>query len=359
MKRTLIVVLVGALLITAALAAAQQGRAPAVAESPGSAAGVPVQTVLVTAITAGTGGPIRTMGTLRAQKEVNLAFPVSGVVEAVIADEGDAVAAGDVLARLDPVPYRSAVIEAEARITYLQSRLSRAERLFNENLVSEEHLEQVTSELRVTEARLELARWNLDRTELRAPFDGRVLRRTVERGQVVSGEVAVYELLAVDELEVTVGVAAKDLPRVLAASEIRVRLTDRPEVEVMGWIDHIPVSSDPASGTVPVVVRVSNPDGALLPGLLVECEFAALIGAGTELALARPGIPVSTLRMTSFGPGVFLVEGDIVRSVPVTVEQIRGETVIVRDGVSPGDLLVDEPPDRLRDGDRVLTASAG
>lgn len=299
---------------------------------------------------------LRSTGTLRPGRELAQSFAVRGVVAQIAADEGDAVRSGAMLGRLDPVPFEAEVERAEARLRFLDARLARSEELLRAKAISAEEADADRAERAAVAAQLRQARWQLERSVLRAPFDARVRSRALEVGQVVAPGTTVIELVAVDTLEVEVAVGARELGRLDLAAPVTLRSPDRPGESFRGWIDHTPVSGDARSGSVPLLVNVAGHSGRLLPGLLVECSFASRSGAQRP---SHPRIPVSAVRVADEGPVVFRVEEGRARRVAVELGDVRDSHVEVVAGLSPGDVVVADAPDRLRDGDSVLPREEG
>jgi RND family efflux transporter MFP subunit len=231
--------------------------------------------------------------------------------------------------------------------------------------VTREELDADRTDAAAVEAQLATARWNLDHAVLRAPFEGKVTGRRIELGEVVAAGAPAYTLLAVDTLQVEVAVPARDLAGLALDRPIAVRAADQPEITAFGALDHPPVAGDPRSGAVTLVVNVPDPEGRFLPGTLVECAVVARNASpgSTAPAMASPGssmcsvvVPLSALRVTTRGPVVFRVRDGRVESVPVRTGPVRGDAVRILSGLRPGDTIVNEIPDRLRDGDPVSIA---
>jgi RND family efflux transporter MFP subunit len=355
----ILVATVAAMVVAPHLATGDQSRREArVQAMPASDEAVRVQVVRVRAHD----GPVpthalRASGTLEARRHVPLAFAVAGVVEELRHDEGDAVERGDALARLDPVPFESAVERAESRVAYLEKSLARSRMLREQRALSDEEYDAQDAELTAARAELRLARWNLERSVLRAPFDGHVLTRHVERGQVVANGTPAFELIELRTLELDAALPASDLALVDLDGAVTVVARDDPRVRATGRVEHAPLRSDARSGSVPLRVVVDNAERRLLPGMVVEATFGsrAADATGDELR-----IPLSALRVDDLGQAVWRVTDDRrVERVDVELGPVRGDTVVVTGGLRAGDLVVDEAPDRLRAGDEVVVADRG
>lgn len=298
---------------------------------------------------------IRASGTLEPRRQAPLAFAVGGVVTRLDGDEGSAVDAGAPLARLDRVPFESAVQQARARVDYLEKSLARSATLRAQKALSEEEFDAQEAELSGARAQLQMAEWNLDRSELRAPFDGHVVTRHLELGQVVAPGTPAFDFVELTTLEVDAALPATDLGGIDLDAAVVLISRDDPRIRAVGRVDHAPIRSDQRSGTIPVRVVVDNAERRLLPGMVVEVEFAPRtnVEGGSEIV-----VPLSALRLDDDGASVWRIEGDRVQRIAVELGPVRGARVVVSEGLHDGDRIVDEAPDRLREGDVVETNAA-
>jgi RND family efflux transporter MFP subunit len=327
--------------------AAHAQSAPAARES-----AIPVLVITVRPAAAST-SELRAVGTLRPRRHAPVAFAVAGVIGRLEVDEGVAVGEGTPLARLDTVPFTSAVQQAEARVRFLERSLERSENLHAQKALTDEELDAQRAELEATRAQLRLARWSLERAVLRAPFDGHVLVRHVELGQVVAAGTPAFEVAELTTLEFDAALAASDLGSLDVTGPVLVISRDDPRSHARGRVDHAPLRSDQRSGSIPVRIVVENAERTLLPGMVVEARFTS---RDTGENGHRVVVPLSALRVDDRGASVWRIEADRVHKIRVELGPVRGEQVLVT-GLRPGDLVVDEAPDRLREGDAVVVVS--
>ncbi|SCZ62870.1 efflux RND transporter periplasmic adaptor subunit [Thiohalomonas denitrificans] len=213
-------------------------------------------------------------GQLRWLQRVELSTLVSGVVEQVAVAPGDRVAKGDLLVQLDQGALRAGFNQAEAELAFQQAALEEAERelertqeLYDRTLLSDHDLElarinAVRSKAAYQRAQAQLAdaRERLRYSAVRAPFDGVVLRRNVEPGQIVVTRlqsVPLVTMAGTGELLARMEAGAEQLAGIEAAEEIRVRVGDR---QYRGEIYHIGVEPVAAGGDRYPVDVVFSPD---------------------------------------------------------------------------------------------------
>jgi membrane fusion protein (multidrug efflux system) len=169
-------------LALAVLAAAACGKA----ESHAPAGPPPAVVEAVTVAAAPLRDRIGLVGQLEADESVVLRAEIDGLVAAIAFDEGQEVAAGDLLVRLRDEEQRAAVAEAEAALTLAEQAYARARPLAGDGVLAAAELDRVSAERAAARARMERARVQLARTEIRAPFAGVLGARLVSPGNSCS-----------------------------------------------------------------------------------------------------------------------------------------------------------------------------
>ena len=212
-----------------------------------------------------------TSGTLRAERRATVTARTNGVIEQLLAEEGDRVRAGEPLAELESDEQRIAAERARDTLETRRSELQRLERLYDQELVSEEAIEQARRDAQDAEHAADLAELELSRTVIRAPFDGVVVTRHLDMGNTVSPGTAVYTLADVSPLYLDVNVPERHVSRLSPGQ--RVRLTPDTAAEpVHATIERIAPAVDPETGTVKVTLTVES-SRELRPGTFVRVDI--------------------------------------------------------------------------------------
>ncbi len=220
----------------------------------------------------------------------------------------------------------------------------------------------------VMQATRDQAQATLDKTIVRAPFDGIVVLKDAEVGEVVSPNVqggsqtrgAVATMVDFDSLEVQVEVQETSLAAVRLGAPADIFLDAWPAESYRGRVDRIWPTANRQQGTVEVRVRIEEPDERLRPEMGARVVFRREGGEEeTEDAEAREAaapvvlVPSGCLIRDDGGDAVFLVEQNGVRLRPVVLGERRGDRRVVEQGLEGGERVVLNPPADLRDGDRV------
>jgi multidrug efflux system membrane fusion protein len=324
---------------------------------------------------------VRAHGTVEPHTENELVAEVGGRIAWVSPafESGSFFAAGEVLARIEPAEYeiareraRAAYERARSQRLFAEATLARSRALLDAGAESEATYERVASEAaiaaagqREAQAALRQAELELSRTEVRVPFAGRVRERKVDLGQHVMRGALLANVFAVDWAEVrlpieTEELAFLELPGAAAGEEAGpvVKLTGAFAGRSHVWTGHIVRAEgalDARTRLVNVVARVEDPYGLasgappLAVGLFVEAEIE-----GRSIAGAMR-LPRSALRgereVVVVGPDTAL------RTRPVEVLRIEGETVFVAGGLVPGERVVARVPSAFVEGMTVRVGS--
>ncbi len=280
--------------------------------------------------------------TLEAENRAEVQARAAGVVTRIEREEGDRVAKGDVLLRLDDAEARYRVQQAEANLAAAQSEHERRSAMREGGLLSEGEFETTENTLSVREAELGLARVALSHTRVTAPFAGRVVRRHVDLGANVSNGSPLFDLMDDDPLLARIHIPAKRMSYLEVGQPLNIHV-DSQDRNLTGVVTLISPIVDPATGTVKVTAEVRS-GGGVRPG-----DFAqvSIVTARREDAMLVPSAAV----FEEQGQQVIYVaeDGKAVRRV-VETGFVDGEETEIVGGLSPEDLIVVKGQRQLRDG---------
>ncbi len=221
-------------------------------------------------------------GQAAALRTALLAAEVTGSIVEVPVREGDFVRAGQLVARIDPSVYELDLKEAEggldqAMATYHELTLG-DERIDDESLRAERQGQaRVRSGLAGSEARVERARYDLQKTEFRAPYAGRVANLSVDVGSRVGPGDSVATIVDVSSVEVDVQVLESEIAAVARDREATVHFTAFPGEEFTGVVVSVNPVVDPISHVGRVTVRLRNPEARILPGMHANVRIAGAL----------------------------------------------------------------------------------
>ncbi|HLK88299.1 MAG TPA: efflux RND transporter periplasmic adaptor subunit [Polyangia bacterium] len=256
---------------------------------------------------------------------------------------------------------RADLATAQANSKYAETQSTRYQDLLNENAVSKQDTDNFRAQASSTSNQVAAAQANVRRlgqlTEFEnvvAPFDGVVTARNVDVGTLVDAGAGreLFHLASDQVLRVYVNVpqvySRTTVPGVTAVLTV----PEHPGRTFSGKIVRTSNAIDPAFRTLLVEVDVDNHARELTPGEYAQVHFKLPGDARQGLIL-----PVPTLMFRAEGLRVAVVRGDKARLVPITIGRDDGRTVEVTEGLAPTDLVVQNPPDSLIDGEAVHVVS--
>lgn len=221
-------------------------------------------------------GPIASFyvatATLEPEKIATVSARVTGLVESIAAEEGDKVKAGAILLRIDNDEYRLRVAQASARTTQLEDQHKRLEGLVARDLAPVEEFVTVQQDLASAKAEEDLARLELARTTVRAPFTGRIVQRQVDVGQTISNGTPLFDVADLDPLLARVHVPSKELKRLQQGQPVEL-VVDSSGTRLTGKIFLVSPVIDPSTGTVKVSIEISEYPETIRAGDFAEVRI--------------------------------------------------------------------------------------
>jgi membrane fusion protein (multidrug efflux system) len=306
---------------------------------------------------------IEATGQLVARDHAQIAAEVAGRITEILVEEGASVRAGEPVLAIDPErrnlerdSARAHVDEARAQLREQERAYERVAELRERGVASETQREQAETGQKLARSRLAAAEAELGVLEralrdasVAAPFDGLVAQRFVSRGEYVTPGQQLFELVALDPIEVEFHLPEVDSSRVATGQTVDLRVAPFPDETFDGQVTVVSPTIDPRSRTLRVKAQLANPDGRLRPGLFARIDLGVAL---------RPDVPMvleETVLRRAEGSIVFrAVDGNRVERVAVETGVHQGGYVEVLSGLSPGDLVVSRGGDRLAEGQAIL-----
>lgn len=335
----------------------------------------------------GRGRPAATVGIAKAVAEdAPITFSAIGTVQPIVSatvrpqlsgniftinfTEGQVVAKGQLLAQIDPRPYRLALSQAEANLAKDEATLNlsrvdlkRYQTLLAQDSIARQQVETQAATVKQNEgtvgadrAAVGTARLNLQYTSITAPVSGRIGLRQVDIGNYVTpGDTAgVAVITQTSPIDVSFAVPQANLPNIIerrkVAGNLPVTATDQSGQTTLAQGNFLTFDNqiDATTGTVKAKGRFPNPDGKLFPNQFVNVSLLV------DTLKQAPTIPVTAVRHGVQGDFVFLLQPDkTVKLQIVKLGPANGDKMAILQGVKVGDTVITEGADNLEDGSKV------
>jgi membrane fusion protein, multidrug efflux system len=304
-------------------------------------------------------------GEVRARTEGNLSFRTGGRIEQRLADVGDRVAAGQVLARLDATQQTASVANAEAVLAsavaqrrLAQTNYERQKALVDQGFVTlsdfdnaDKALRSATAMVEAAQAQLDIANTELGYTELKADAPGVITARNADVGEVVQAASPVFTVANDGPRDVIVDVFEQVFLAAPESQKVQVSLVSDPKVVVEGRVREVSPAVDPSTGTVRIKIDIGQPPPAMMLG-------AAVSGHGEAKASDVIVLPASALASDAGHPAVWIVnpKDSTVSLRRIDIDIYQNDSLVVQGGLTAGDQVVVAGSKLLFPGRKVLVA---
>ena len=290
---------------------------------------------------------LETTTTLEARNQATLVARREGPLVEVVAEEGQWVKAGDLLARLDDKEASLAVDRASLALEVAKREAARADTLHSQGFMSPKEQDDLVLKRRTAEVELEQARYDLGLTRIVAPFAGRVVERGVRLGENVTPGKSCFTVADFDPVRARLYFPERDLPAVKLGQEALVTLDSYPGQVFLAKVTLVNPVVDQSNGTFKVTLELPNPGGALRPGAFARVRLKTGSFANA-LLLPRRGV------MSEDGEDyVFVARGDSAVRVPVKLGAIENDTAQITTGLVRGDRVVTVGQGGLKQGSKI------
>lgn len=322
----------------------------------------PVRSVKIETAERGSRTSAEFIGTVRRSSRAQLSFEQAGRIKAIHVDIGDAIAKGQVLAVLDPLPVQQQFARASAQLNAARAALAerqlqfnQQEAMFKDGAVAQVSLTQARAALEASKAELNsaqadvtLAQRAVDHSVIRAPFDGQVIARHSEPTVDVTAGQAILDVQGSGQTEVAADVPAH-LAKVLQAGATA---SARQDGNVLVPLTLRSVAQhESTAGTVPVLLEAADGGAPLLPGSLIHV-LVQVDNANKTLT-----VPLSSLVPSSTAGAadvfVFSAAHQTVKKVRVRVGSYQGSQVEILGGLAEDAVIVTAGASYLTDGQKV------
>ncbi|CAO3356942.1 efflux RND transporter periplasmic adaptor subunit [Azospirillum melinis] len=347
-------------MVNGALSGGATGGAPAQGGASGGAAGAtkppggaPPMPVEAAQVRVGTvERTVTAVGSLLSNESVVVRPEIAGRISEIAFKEGQRVTKGTVLVRLDDAIARATLAQAQASIAFSRAELSRADQLVRQNTGPLRNREQASAKLLADEAAVQLAKAQLDKQVISAPFDGVLGLRKASVGDFVQAGKDIVNLEDIDTLKLDFRVPEMFLPAVKVGQTVKVAVDAFGGRSFDGTVYAIDPLVDVNGRALAIRARVPNPDGSLRPGLFARVSLT--------LTTVPDAVLIPEQAIVAFGKDQFVfkvVDGKVAQTRVVLGERRNAEVEIAK-GLAPGDMVVTAGQLKIRDGVPVTVLPA-
>lgn len=293
---------------------------------------------------------IEATGTLVLKRETALAFKVGGVIASLNVRAGDEVKAGQVLASLNQTEISAREKEARAQLDLARKEYERAVELKSKGFVADRRVDDAKAALERARAAFDVVHFDRGWAELKAPWDGVVLTRYVEAGELIApGRPALAVGDTTGGFNLMTPIADRDIARLAVGDRVDVSFA-AVEQRVKGRIARVTAKADPRTGSFEAEIAIDEAPASLRSGMIGKAIIYPAAGASSTLV----AIPAETIvegdgeRVSVY---VLKASGDTAELREVRLARLEGSQALIASGLAPGERVVVSGAAYIRAGD--------
>ena len=314
-------------------------------------------------------------GYVVARRKAAVASKGTGTLVFLAVDEGDRVKKGQLIARLDDSDVAASLRRArenlrvaEADLDEAKINFERMQKLVGTRAIAQANYDAADARYKRVLATIEAAKFAVqeaevavENTRIIAPFDGTVLKKNADVGEIVaplagavSSRAAVVTIADMSSLEVDADVSEANITRVSANQNCEITLDAYPQQRYPGYVSNIVPTADRAKATVMVKIRFKQYDQRVLPEMGAKIPFLAA-GASADATNVKPvlTVPAAAVATRDGRQVVFQIKEDRAVEIPVTTGRKLGSAIEITAGLKEGDKVISKADEQIQAGTKV------
>jgi membrane fusion protein (multidrug efflux system) len=275
---------------------------------------------------------IAVSGSIDANEQVQIRSEVSGLVRSINFSEGSNVNKGSLLIKIDDRELQAQLVQAYTKERLASETENRAKKLLKAEAISQEEYDATLAELKSLRAQSQLIRAQLSKTEIRAPFSGKIGLRNISNGAYITPTTEITNLVSVNPLKITFSVPEKYAQRVQLGTTITFNIAGNSKVYTAKVYAKEPAISVDTRSLI-IKAKADN-DGSLLPGTFANVNLPLEKISDAIMIPTEAVIPVLK------GKQVYISKNGLAKSVAIKSDIRTDENILVSDGLSVGDTVI-------------------
>lgn len=313
-------------------------------------------------------------GYVVAQRKAEVASKGTGRLEYLGFEEGDIVKKNEIIARLDNEDIKAGLDQVKAELVKAETdtidagrKYQRANELFQSGSITKAELEsaetfyrQTQAILNAVQAAVKVAEVNLENTYIRAPFDGTILAKNADVGEIVapfassaSSKGSVVTLADMTSLEVEADVSESNINKVFPNQPCEIILDAYPTIKYSGHVKKIVPTADRSRATVLTKVAFTNIDRKVLPEMSARVNFFLDDNKDLQDQVPVVVVPKDAITTRNGIKILYIVQNEMAVVREITIGRELNDVTEILNGVQQGDIIILSPPGRLETNQKI------
>jgi len=288
-----------------------------------------------------------TNGTFTPFQEISIASETQGRIISIKAETGDNVKKGQVLAATDDEISASQLSLAKFNLEKAEKDLRRFEQLSQSDAATVQQYESVKQVFINAQFVYTSSKVQNDNAFIKAPFNGFITKRFIENGTFLTPGASVFDIVEIERVKLIAKLTITEVAKVMKGQNVEVNVNAYPEVKYNGYVSNILVKADLSKRYDVEVDVINRADNLIKPGMYGTVLFES------DSSVPVLVIPRKAIANSIMNPEVFLVTGDSVTSKNIVTASIDDKYVVVKSGLSAGDIIVTSGQINLVNGSKI------
>ncbi|MBT6022552.1 MAG: efflux RND transporter periplasmic adaptor subunit [Candidatus Thioglobus sp.] len=287
------------------------------------------------------------IGHLKPANRITLSSEIPGIIEKASFLIGESIKKGQVLIQFDTRKLRLSKKLNESNYTLALMDYKREKNLYIKNLTTVAKVASLKNRLDVNKVRLDLSKLDLEKSQIRAPLNGVIKQKYVEKGEYIGGGKKVAEIIDITSVLAAVNIPEMEIRFVKLNKKFDITLDALKGKQYTGRVKTIGLEADPRSRSFAIEVEIRNPKRELLPGMLARLKMRTLSMDRQML------IPRHTIQEEESGSFVYIVKNNRSIKKPVKIGLTVNDEVQILSGLKFGEFIVETGQQLITDQETV------
>lgn len=289
----------------------------------------------------------KVVGIVKPFESAKISSEEGGLITYQPFDKGSRVSRGQVVVRLRKDQDAAAYEQAATQFELAQSNFDRMEKLYNEQVTTEQEFTNAKFQLELSEKALDVLETRLSKSYVTTPISGIVDMKYLGKGEVCGPGTPILNVVDVSRVKVSAGIPESFIGEVQKGSQVKITFDVYPVEEFSGTVNYVAPTLSPVNRTFEIEMVLNNRDGRLKPEMSANID---IVKSKVESAIVIPQDYIVDLGNDKY---VFILENDTAKKRILNLGGRDGNRVLILSGVNPGEKLIYEGFQPLADGDKV------
>lgn len=289
--------------------------------------------------------------TVEPWEDITLSAEIGGKVEWIGRQEGERVEKGELLVKIDIKALKTAVETARTQYQLAQDKLKRREKLFVQNAISQEMIDQARADNDAALNGLDTAKINLAKGHIYAPITGYLNKLYIDKSEFASFGAPVADVIQIDPVKIVASVSEKDISDIKEGREVTLTIDALANSSFSGRIYFVGFKAEETTRTFPVKAVLENKKEEIKPGMMAKMTIIKRVEPNSIV------VPLYSIMEKAGERVVFVEEDGVARSRKIEIGIISSDKVRIKSGLKFGENLIIKGQRNLEDGDKVKVAA--